>query len=198
MNDDAVRAVWLAVQTSVDAAAMRTPTVESVLREERLANQEKRRIRILLTVALIVLCPVLVWAAAHGRTPLVRGAYGLMAIGVSVLVAAEWLWLRWSRQALPGSADTRTQLRTAVFVLARQADLLKMSLLWCAPIFIGAGMIAYWIARARSLTGGVALGVVIGLAWVVAAASCFAKGRAIDERRFRLEQVLGDLSAMMS
>ena len=98
MNDDAVRAVWLAVQASGDASAMRTPTVESVLREERLANQEKRRIRILLTVALIVLCPVLLWAAAHGRTPLVRGAYGLLAIGLSDLVAADCLWLRWSRR----------------------------------------------------------------------------------------------------
>ena len=198
MNDDAVRAVWLAVQTSGDAAAMGTPTVESVLREERLANQQERRIRFLLAVALIALCPVLLWAAAHGRTPLVRGAYGLMAIGVSVLVAAEWLWVRWSRQGLPGPADTRSQLRTAVFVLARQADLLKMALLWCAPIFIGAGMIAYWIARARSVTGGGALGVATGLAWVVAAAACFAKGRAIDERRSRLEQALGDLSATMS
>ena len=142
MNDDAVRSVWLAVQTSGDASAIGTPMVESVLREEGLANQEERRIRILLAVALIVLCPVLLWAAAHGRTPLVRGAYGLMAVGVSVLVAAEWLWLRWSRQGLPGPADTRFQLRTAVFVLARQADLLKMGLVWCAPIFIGAWMIA--------------------------------------------------------
>lgn len=198
MNDDAVRSVWLAVQTSGDASAIGTPMVESVLREEGLANQEERRIRSLLAVALIVLCPVLLWAAAHGRTPLVRGAYGLMAVGVSVLVAAEWLWLRWSRQGLPGPADTRSQLRTAVFVLARQADLLKMGLVWCAPIFIGAWMIAYWIARARSVTGGVALGVAIGLAWAVAAAGCFAKGRAIDERRSRLEQVLGDLSATMS
>lgn len=198
MNDDAVRAVWLSVHASGDAKITRASTVESVLREERVANQQERRIRILLDVALIVLCPVLLWAAAHGRTPLVRGAYGLMAIGVSVLVAAEWLWLRWSRQGWPGPADTRAQLRTAVFVLARQADLLKMALLWCAPIFIGAGMIAFWIARARSLTGGVALGVATGLAWAVAAASCFAKGRAIDERRSRLEQVLRDLSATMS
>jgi hypothetical protein len=198
MNDDPVRAVWLSVHASGDANATRASTVESVLREERVANQRQRRIRILLAVALVVLCPVLLWASAHGRTPLIRGAYGLMAIGVSVLVAAEWLWLRWSRQGLPGPADTRAQLRTAVFVLARQADLLKMALLWCAPIFIGAGMIAYWIARARSLTGGVALGVATGLAWAVAAASFFAKGRAIDERRSRLEQVLGDLSATMS
>lgn len=198
MNDDAMRAVWLSVHASGDAKTTRASTVESVLREERVANQQERRIRILLAVALMVLCPVLLWASAHGRTPLVRGAYGLMAIGVSVLVAAEWLWLRWSRQGLPGPADTRAQLQTAVFVLARQADLLKMALLWCAPIFIGGGMIAYWIARARSLTGGVALGVVMGLAWVVAAASCFAKGRAIDDRRVRMERVLGDLSSTMS
>ena len=121
MNDDAVRAVWLSfTQAATPKSRARRRSNRSFAK--RVANQQERRIRILLDVALIVLCPVLLWAAAHGRTPLVRGGRtGLMAIGVSVLVAAEWLWLRWSRQGLPGPADTRAQLRTAVFVLARQA-----------------------------------------------------------------------------
>ena len=201
MNDDAVRAVWLSVHASGEprSRARRRSNrsfAKSVWPTNKSDGSEfcwRRRVDRALSRSCF-------WAAAHGRTPLDSVARtGLMAIGVSVLVAAEWLWLRWSRQGWPGPADTRAQLRTAVFVLARQA---KYPSRWrCCGVRRSSsapGIIAFSIARARSLTGGVALGVATGLAWAVAAASCYAKGRAIDEQQPRLEQVLRNLSATMS
>ena len=53
--------------------------------------------------ALALLVPTMLWGAAYGVTPLVRGAYALMAVGSAMIVAAEWIYLEWSRQALPAA-----------------------------------------------------------------------------------------------
>jgi len=195
MNDEALRAAWLSIRTNRDTGTPHTSTADAVARAERVIDQKERRIRFLLAVSLILLCPLLLWASAHGRTPLVRGAYGLMGIGVAVLVFAEWLWLRWSRQERPGPADTRSQLLMSASVLARQADLLKTAFAWSAPAFIGALMIAYWIVREASALEGTALAVAVGLGWVAAAALSLARGREIDDRRSRVDAILLDLSS---
>jgi len=194
MNDDVLRAAWLS-RAANDDETVSTSTIGAVLHEAHLRSQRERGVRILLASALLLLCPVLLWAAAHGRVPLIRGAYALMAAGVGIGVFAEWVWLRWSRLVAPGPVDMRSQVRTIVSVLASQSQLLRAALFWCAPIFAGAGMIAYWIAQAVSVTEGVALAVGIGVAWTIAAAKSRAKARAIDEQRSRFEQVLAELSA---
>ena len=68
-----------------------------------LLESGERRLRAAGMIALAVLCPVLLWCAAYGITPLVRGGYALMAAGTAILVYAEWAYLEWCRQARPGS-----------------------------------------------------------------------------------------------
>ena len=51
--------------------------------------------------------------------------YALMAVGGAVIVFAEWTYLEWSRQALPGPADARSQLQKTAFMLARQVMLMN-------------------------------------------------------------------------
>lgn len=194
MNDDALRALWSSSQATGDTGATYASTIDDVLLEDRVATMKERRVRVLLAAAVILLCPLLLWSAAHGRTPLVRGGYGLMAVGVSLVVFAEWLFLRWSRQGLPGPADTRSQVQLTVLVLTRQADLLKMAPVWCVPIFIGVGMISVWIIQERSAIEGAALAALTALGWAGTAAIAFVKGRALEDRRRRLARLLSDLS----
>src|SRR5688500_10098731 len=103
MSDDSLPAVWSSDQptgrTTVVAA------VDAALAEDRVSRHKERRVRIACVLALAVLCPALLWFAAHGRTPLVRGGYALMAAGTAVMVFAEWMYLVWSREGLPGTAN---------------------------------------------------------------------------------------------
>src|SRR5687767_9246253 len=108
MSDDSVRAVWISGQPFDKATVM--TAVHAALTEDRAVRDKERWLRIASVFAVAVLCPVLLWCAAFGRTPLVRGGYALMAAGTAVLVFAEWMYLDWSRQALPGPADARSQL----------------------------------------------------------------------------------------
>ena len=73
--------------------------------------------------------------------------YALMAAGTAVLVFAEWMYLDWSRQALPGPADARSQLHRTAVLLSREAWLVRTAPLWCAPIFIGTALIGAWVYR---------------------------------------------------
>src|SRR5688500_9025126 len=115
MNDDSLPAVWIAdapIQKKTVLMAM-----NAVLSEDRACRDKERAIRIASVLVLALLCPALLWCAAYGTTPLVRGGYALMAVGSAVLVSTEWIYLAWSRQALPGPADARSQLQKTAFLL---------------------------------------------------------------------------------
>jgi hypothetical protein len=167
--------------------------VEAALRQDRAGRDKERRIRTVSVLALAVLFPVLVWCAAHGITPLVRGGYALMAAGAAILVYAEWTYLEWFRQALPGPADARSQLQRTSLLMSRQANLLRTTPLWSAPVFVGTAMIGLWLYQQRSQVGGSLLWAGLGAAWVVMVVGGLSKGRALDRRRSRMEQLLNDL-----
>lgn len=194
MNDDAtsLSAVWMSDQpVSKERVAS---TVEAVLDEDRAARTRERGIRGGCLLALALLLPVLLWCAAHGVTPLVRGAYALMAVGSAMLVAVEWIYLDWSRQALPGPADARSQLQRTAFMLRRQAMLMQTAPLWAAPVFIGTAMIGLWLYWERTHAAGFAM-------WTITAAAAWlalvlgpATARArLSDRLRQMERLLGDL-----
>src|SRR6186713_1070723 len=98
MNDDIreLSAVWMSDRPVEKAAVF--SAVDSALDKDRATRARERRIRIGALIALACLLPILLWAAAHGVTPLVRGAYALMAAGAAALVSAEWMYLDWASQ----------------------------------------------------------------------------------------------------
>src|SRR4051812_44416968 len=118
MSDDALSlsAVWMSDEP-VGKDRVRS-AIHTVLENDRAARARERRIRIGSLLALSCLLPLMLWAAAHGVTPLVRGAYALMAAGSAMIVCAEWMSLEWSEQALPGAADARSQLQRTAFMLS--------------------------------------------------------------------------------
>jgi len=193
MNDDALSAIWMSdppVEKEVVMNAM-----NAVLEEDRADRDKARGIRVAFVLApLGLLCPVLLGAAAYGISPLVRGGYALMAVGTAVVVATEWMYLTWSRQALPGPSDARSQLQKSAFLLSRQAGLARMAALWCAPIFLGTGLIGLWLYQQRSAAGGSLLWAAVVAAWVVVSAGGVTTGTKLDERRRRMEQLLADLT----
>jgi hypothetical protein len=190
-NDDTLPAIWMSDQP-VDRESVMT-AVDAVLREDRAEHDKERRIRMAFVIVLALFCPVLVWCAAHGITPLVRGGYALMTVGAAILVYAEWTYLEWFRQARPGPADARTQLQRTAFLVSRQANLLRTTPLWSAPVFIGTAMIGLWLYQQRSQVGGSLLWAGLGAGWVLMVAGGLWKGRALDRRRSRMEQLLNDL-----
>ena len=190
MNEDTLPAIWMS-DPPLDKEQVMT-AMNAVLDEDRAVRDKDRRIRVAFLLALAGLCPVLVWGAAYGISPLVRGGYGLMAVGTALLVATEWTYLAWSREALPGPADARSQLQKRAFLLARQASVMRMAPLWCAPIFIGTALIGLWLFQQRSATGGT-LWVALAAGWIVASAGGISTGTKLDERRRRMEQLLSDL-----
>ena len=168
--------------------------MNAVLDEDRAARDKDRRIRVGSIVALAFLCSILMWCAVFGISPLVRGGYALMAVGAALLVSLEWTYLTWSRQALPGPADARSQLQASTFFLSRQSSLLRMAALWCAPIFIGTALIGLWLYQQRSATGGFLIWVVVVAGWVAVALGGISMGAKLDERRLRMERLLTDLT----
>jgi|SRR5688572_25483076 len=192
MSDDALPADWITgppTQKNTVATAM-----NAILREDRARRDKERAMRVASVLVLALLCPALLWCAAYGTTPLVRGGYALMAAGTAVLVATEWIYLAWSRQALPGPADARTQLQTTAFILARQSRLMRTALLWCAPIFIGTALIGVWLYHERSPAAGYMLWATVSAGWCIVAISGTSTGVKLDQRRFRIEQLLSDLT----
>jgi hypothetical protein len=192
MRDDSLSSVWMS-DPPMEKNTM-LATMNAVLDEDRACRDKERAMRIASVLALAVLCPVLVWCAAYGISPIVRGAYALMAAGTAVLVTTEWTYLAWSRHALPGPVDARSQLQKTAFVLARQARLMKTALLWCAPIFIGAALIGVWLYQERSHTKGYVLWATVATAWCVVSVGGGSMGAKLDQRRFRMERLLTDLA----
>lgn len=193
MNDDALplRTVWMSDQSATSDDVL--STVHAVLARDRQMRARERRVRITGVLGLALVVPVLVWAGAYGVTPLIRGAYAMMAVGCGVILAAEWLYLEWSRQALPGASDARSQVQMTAFMLARQARLMNMALLWSSPIFIGVTLIAVWMYHQRTAAGAYALGIVIACAWIAVGLTARSTSARIDNRRQEMERLLSDL-----
>jgi hypothetical protein len=196
MSDDSLRAIWtldpppLSPLLSHDALITAT---NAVLDEDRAARDKDRRVHILGGCALALLCPALLWCAAYGVNPLVRGGYALMAAGTAILVSTGWLYSAWSRQALPGPVDSRSQLQKSAFLLSRQADLMRKVRLYCAPIFIGTALIATWIYQQRSAEEAYGLWALIAVAWLVVSVRGMSSATKLEERKVRLERLLADL-----
>jgi hypothetical protein len=64
------------------------------------------------------------------------------------------MYLAWSRDALPGPVDTRSQLQRSAFLLERQTHLLRTAPIWSAPVFVGAVIVVSWVFSERSHTEG--------------------------------------------
>jgi hypothetical protein len=193
MTDDAfpLRTMWMSEPSGSENDV--SLAVDQVLSKDRRARARERQLRIGGLVALAFLVPILLWAAAYGVAPLIRGAYALMAVGCAAMVAAEWLYLEWSRQALPGPADSRSQLQRAAFMLARQIQLVKTMPLWSSPVFVGVALIAFWLYSERTHAAGLTLGAVAAGAWSAAGVVASSASARINSRRLQVERLLHEL-----
>src|SRR5262245_14301324 len=192
MIDDALPLLWMSDEP-ISKETVRT-AVQAALAEDRAARDKERSARAASIAAVALLCPVLLWSAAHGVTPLVRGGYGLMAVGTAIMLVAEWIYPAGSRAALPGPVDARSQLQRSAFLLSRQEHMMRTAPLWCAPIFLGAVFIGDWLFHERSHAGGYLLWAVVGAAFLAVTVGGRFKGKNLEEQRRRLEQLLGDLA----
>jgi hypothetical protein len=191
MIDDSLPVFWMSDEP-VSKDTVRT-AVHNALAEDRVARDKERSMRGASLAVAALLCPVLAWSAAHGVTPLVRGGYAFMAIGTAILITAEWMYLTWSREALPGPVDARAQLQKSAFLLARQAHLLRTAPLWCIPVFVGAALIGAWVFQERSHSESYFLFAVFGAVWLLTGFVGRSQGAKLDAQRLRLERFLGDL-----
>jgi hypothetical protein len=191
MTDDALPSVWIS-DRPVDKEMLIQAT-RAVLEQDRAACEKERRTRIACVLAVALLCPVLLWCAAYGKAPLVRAGYALTAAGTAVMVFAEWVYLGWSRQSLPGPADTRSHLQTTALRLSRQATLIRTAPVWSAPIFIGTAFIGVWLYQEVGHAVGYVLWAMIGTAWIMGSVTGIRKGTQLDERRSRMEHLLNSL-----
>src|SRR6476659_6363930 len=125
MTDQPLAEIW----ASDDMGRSHAPAtaMQAVLEEDRADRLRHAGLRALALTALAILCPVLIWCAAHGVTPIVRGGYALMATGAAVVGFAEWIYLSWSRQAQPSAVDAQSQLHTTAVMLRRLAVLMRMT-----------------------------------------------------------------------
>jgi hypothetical protein len=191
MSDESLRKVWCSTE-SADKEALMILT-EALIDEDRRDREKGRWTQLVAVMTMTMLCPAALWFAAYGKTPLIRGAYALMAVGIAIAVVSERMYVTWSREALPGPADTRSQLQTIGLLLSRQTNLCKTGPMWAAPIFVGVAMVGLWIYRERSLTEGVALWALAGAAWLLVSVRSFTHGKKIEERRTRIERLLTEL-----
>ena len=123
MHDDALVRAWMAGGDTRGEPIRRA--VDAALVQDRSDRDRGRWIRNLSLGCAALLWIVLLWCAAHGITPLVRGGYALMAAGVAVLLFVEFSYASWNVQARPGPRDSLTQIHTTIVMLARQATLAR-------------------------------------------------------------------------
>jgi len=193
MSDDTspLPAIWMSGESTRNGVAS---AIDAVLDKDRAARERDRRVRHGSLIAVTCLLPPLLWAAAHGVTPLVRGAYALMAGGVAVLVFAEWMYLDWSRRALPGPADARSQLQASAFMLDRQIRMLRTAALWTSPIFAGAVMIGVWLYGDRSHSGAFLVWSLTAAGWLGAWLGTRSGQSRLGETKAEMERLLRELS----
>lgn len=193
MNDDAssLRAAWMADPPTAE----RDPrsVVRDLIQKDRAERLRERRLRLGGMAALSALIPVLIWAAAHGVAPVVRGAYALMSAGCAAGLAAEWLYLDWSRRALPGPDDTRSQLQTTAFMLGRQEWLAKTAPLWTLPVFVGVALIGVWVYSERTLAAAATLWALDLVAWIGSGIVAWHAAAGTSRRKLTVEDALADL-----
>jgi hypothetical protein len=116
-----------------------------------------------------------------------------MAAGVAIMITAEWMYLAWSRDALPGPVDARSQLQRSAFLLDRQAHLLRTSPIWSAPVFVGGLLVVTWVFRERSHPEACLLWLAVAGAWLGAGFPARSKWAKLDAQRKRLERFLEEL-----
>ena len=193
MIDDtsALPAVWMSDESTRNGEL--ASAIDAVLNADRAARERENRIRHGSLLALICLLPPLLWFAAHGVTPVVRGAYALMAAGAAVVLYAEWMYLDWSRQALPGPDDARSQLQKTAFMLARQIELLRTAPFWTSPVFVGVALIGFWLYGARSHSGAFVLWTLTAAGWLVMSLGMASVGARLGKTRLEVERLLREL-----
>lgn len=193
MSDNApsLSALWMSDRPENAETLM--SVINTVLEKDRAARARERRTRLGSLFALACLLPPMLWAAAYGVTPLVRGAYALLAVGSAMVVLAEWMYLDWSRQALPGPADARSQLQRTAFMLARQVALIRTAPLWGSPIFVGVAMIGLWVYRERSHAEAFLLWTITATGWLAPWLGTMSVRSRLNERRLQIERVLSEL-----
>jgi hypothetical protein len=192
MDDRALFDQWTAGDRA-DREAVRK-TLDTVLAADRMAQKRGRLARVSVTTLAALLFVALLWCAAHGVTPVVRGGYALMAAGLAMLLFAEYAYASWEWGRRPGPQDSMSQIRTSIALLTRQAHLMRSAAVWCGPIFIGAALVAWWIYAERSRTTAVGVWVSVAFGWAMGAAAGRYRARELDARRSRLEQVHTDLA----
>ena len=79
MHDDALVRAWMDSQESSKEPVRRA--IDAALAQDQIERDRGRWLRNLSLGAAAVLWVVLIWCAAHGIAPLVRGGYALMAAG---------------------------------------------------------------------------------------------------------------------
>ena len=70
MTHDSLTAMWISEPPPSRQALL--SAMDAVLNEDRAARDKDRRMQIAGGLAVALLCPALLWCAAHGVTPLVR------------------------------------------------------------------------------------------------------------------------------
>lgn len=193
MHDDALVHAWIGSDDAPEEPVRRA--VDAALAQDQLERQRGRWLRNLSLGSAALLWVALVWCAAHGITPLVRGGYALMAAGTAVMLFAGFSFASWKVQARPGAQDSLSQIHTSVVLLAREAMLARTAPCWCAPVFVGGLMIGWWVYAERShvVAGVVWTAMVAG--WMATLFGGAAMAREYDARRAQLERVISDLEA---
>ncbi len=194
MSDEnalSLSAVWMSGPPASEEEM--ATAIGRVLDKDRETRHRERRGRVGGLFALVCLVPTTMWAAVYGVTPLVRGAYALMAVGTALLVAAEWLYLEWSRRGLPGPADARSQLQTIAFMLGRQITLTTAAPILTAPVFAGTAMIGTWLYRDRTHEAAFGVWSIVVAGWILMAWGVVSLRAKLNERRLHMERVLSEL-----
>ena len=196
MTQDPLQEIWTSQASEEEAKEKETlmKTIDSILAQDRADQEQQRRANLWWAPFHLLLMPLLFYCAATGKTPVVRAGYALMAAGFAIAASAGWLFASWSRQALPGPVDTRSQLQKAAFLLSRQASLAKASALWAAPLFLGAALIGLWGYLERGHFLGYLVWAPLALLWIVVSQGGRKKAKAAEERKAYMEELLGELS----
>jgi hypothetical protein len=195
MRDEAsaLQAAWMS------DAAPRADNLRAALARVRAADEadhaRHRKLRVGGLAAMVALVPVLIWATAYGVTPLVRVAYALMAVGCVAGVVAHWLYHEWSRRALPGPDDMRSQLQRTAFLIECQVRLGRTAAVWTAPVFSGILLICVWLYRERTAAGAIALAAFDLATWIGIGLVARRGASALERRRQQLQRALADLES---
>ena len=192
MRRDPLQEIWTSQEAEEKETVMNS--IQLILAQDQADQEKRRRTSFWLAPLHLVLLPPLFFFAVTGKTPVVRAGYALMAVGIAIEASAGWLFASWSRQALPGPLDTRSQLQKAAFLLSRQAGLAKTSALWAAPVFLGAALIGLWAYHARGPLPGYVVWVALALLWIGVSHGGRKKAKAAEERKARMEELLCELS----